>query len=75
MPVFGTSPSHYMWFGTTWTGLVSAGFTEAMHVFCWAGMGKLMFKPWLGLYSWEFGVYTLLFDLALLSHWRAMTVV
>jgi hypothetical protein len=46
-----------------------------MHVFCWAGFGKLMFKPWLGLYSWAFGLYTLLFDLALLSHWRAMTTV
>ena len=75
MPIFGTSLRHCVWFGMSWYGLVSTTIGLWAGLFCWATLGKLLFKPWFGLYSWAFVAYTLLFDLALVCHWRAMTTV
>jgi len=73
MPLLGTSPAHRYWLSTNAEGLGSATLTWAPHPFCWRTTAKLVVGPWLGLgRSPLFWCYTLLFNLSLASHARAM---
>jgi hypothetical protein len=71
--LFGTSPGHRVWLATTAEGLVASTVTWALHFFVWRCTASLVVGPWVGLGgSPLFLLYTLLFDLSLVSHARAM---
>ena len=72
MPLFGTTAAHYFWLTTSYEGMSAATATWALHLFCWTTTARFVVGPRLGLLSKEFLAYTLLFDLSLLSHTRAM---